>query len=60
MLLSLLEQCLLVPRRETVCEVAALNGHLDCLQYALENGCPLGFFTFYTLYLHHTGYFYFS
>ena len=28
------------------CEYAAYNGHLECLKYAHENGCPLDEDTF--------------
>jgi hypothetical protein len=30
------------PWEEDICEIAALEGHLDCLRYAHENGCPWG------------------
>ncbi len=29
------------PWNEQICEWAASNGHLDCLQYAYENDCPM-------------------
>jgi hypothetical protein len=28
-------------RQYNICEIAASNGHLDCLKYAHEKGCPL-------------------
>ena len=30
---------------EKTCEVAAANGHLDCLKYAYENECPMSYDT---------------
>ena len=31
------------PWSEETCFEAALNGHLECLKYAHENGCPWDF-----------------
>ena len=35
------------PWDSQTCANAALNGHLDCLKYAHENGCPLNMTCFY-------------